>query len=102
MLISLLRGRSSGWLIVAGAAFVLFGAAGSRFSFGVFLNPMTEEFGWSRGSLSGALAVAGLATAFLRPVAGYLADRYDPAKMALLGMLVGRKKPIRSVIAKQQ
>ena len=86
MLISRLRGRSSGWLIVAGAALVLFGAAGSRFSFGVFLNPMTEEFGWSRGSLTGALAIAGLATAFLRPVAGYLADHYDPVKMALLGM----------------
>jgi len=86
MLIGRLRGHYSGWLIVIGAAFVLFGAAGSRFSFGVFLNPMTEEFGWSRGSLSGALAIAGLSTAFLRPVAGYLADRYDPVKMALLGM----------------
>jgi len=86
MLIDRLRGHYSGWLIVIGAAFVLFGAAGSRFSFGVFLNPMTEEFGWSRGSLSGALAIAGLATAGLRPVAGYLADRYDPVKMALLGM----------------
>jgi MFS family permease len=86
MLIGRLRGHYSGWLIVAGAAFVLFGAAGSRFSFGIFLNPMTEEFGWSRGSLSGALAIAGLSTAFLRPVAGYLADRYDPVKMALLGM----------------
>ena len=86
MLIGRLRGHYSGWLIVIGAAFVLFGAAGSRFSFGVFLNPMTEEFGWSRGSLSGALAIAGLATAGLRPVAGYLADRYDPVKMALLGM----------------
>ena len=63
----------------------MFGAAGSRFSFGVFLNPLTEEFGWSRSSLSGALAIAGLATAFLRPVAGWLADRYDPIKMALLG-----------------
>ncbi len=66
----------------------MFGAAGSRFSFGVFLKPMTEEFGWSRSSLSGALAIAGLATAFLRPLAGYLSDRYDPVKMALLGMLM--------------
>lgn len=79
-------GISPGWLVVIGAAFVMFGAAGSRFSFGVFLNPLTEEFGWSRSSLSGALAIAGLATAFLRPVAGYLSDRYDPVKMALIGM----------------
>ena len=78
--------RFSGWFIVAGAALVLFGAAGSRFSFGVFLTPLTEDFGWSRSSMSGALAIAGLATAFLRPVAGYLSDRFDPAKMALIGM----------------
>lgn len=67
---------------------MMFGAAGSRFSFGVFVKPMTEEFEWSRSSLSGSLAIAGLATAFLRPVAGYLSDRYDPVKMALLGMLM--------------
>lgn len=83
---SRVTGLSSGWLVVIGAALVMFGAAGSRFSFGVFLNPLTEEFGWSRSSLSGALAIAGLATAFLRPVAGYLSDRYDPVKMALVGM----------------
>jgi len=81
-----LAGASPGWLVVAGAALVLFGAAGSRFSFGVFLTPLTEEFSWSRSSMSGALAVAGLATAFLRPVAGYLSDRFDPVKMALMGM----------------
>ena len=68
---------------------MLFGGAGSRFSFGVFLKPVTEEFDWSRGSLAGALAIAGLATGALRPVAGMLADRYDPKKIAASGVLVG-------------
>lgn len=68
---------------------MLFGGAGSRFSFGVFLKPVTEEFDWSRGSLAGALAIAGLATGALRPVAGLLADRYDPKVVASLGVLVG-------------
>ena len=81
-------GLAAGWYIIIGAGLVMFGAAGSRFSFGVFLKPLTEDFGWSRGSLSGALAVAGLATAFLRPGAGWLADRYDPVKIALLGMVL--------------
>jgi len=68
---------------------MLFGGAGSRFSFGVFLKPVTEEFDWSRGSLSGALAIAGLATGALRPVAGMLADRYDPKMVAASGVLIG-------------
>lgn len=68
---------------------MLFGGAGSRFSFGVFLKPVTGEFEWSRASLAGALAIAGLATGVLRPVAGMLADRYDPKRVAATGVLIG-------------
>ena len=68
---------------------MLVGGAGSRFSFGVFLKPVTEEFDWSRGSLAGALAIAGLATGGLRPLAGMLADRYDPKVIAVSGVLIG-------------
>ena len=68
---------------------MLFGGSGSRFSFGVFLKPVTEEFDWSRASLAGALAVAGLATGGLRPLAGWLADRYDPKIVAGTGVLMG-------------
>jgi sugar phosphate permease len=68
---------------------MLFGGAGTRFSFGVFLKPVTEEFDWSRGSLAGALAISGLATGGLRPIAGMLADRYDPKIVAATGVLIG-------------
>lgn len=67
----------------------MFGGAGSRFSFGIFLKPITEEFDWTRGSLAGALAIAGLATGGLRPVAGMLADRYDPKTVAAIGVVIG-------------
>ena len=87
------RGRaiqiSPGWLVVAAAALVLFGGAGSRFSFGVFLRPLTEEFEWTRGSIAGALAVSGLSTALLRPIAGWLADRFDPKRVAVSGVAIG-------------
>ena len=63
-----------GWFVVAGCVLVSFGVAGGQFSFGVFLKPMTEEFGWSRGSLSLAFMISVL----LRPLAGYLANRYSP------------------------
>lgn len=72
-----------------GVAFILFGAAGSRFSFGVFLDPLTDEFSWSRGSISGALAAAGIATGLFRPIAGWLADRFDPIRVAMVGLVIG-------------
>ena len=65
-----------------------FGVAGGQFSFGVFLKPMTEEFGWSRGSLSLAFALTFMISGLLRPLAGYLADRYSPKTAVLSGVAV--------------
>ena len=72
------RNTYFGWFVVAGCVLVSFGVAGGQFSLGVFLKPMTEEFGWSRGSLSLAFALTFMISVLLRPLAGYLADRYSP------------------------
>ena len=77
-----------GWLVTFGCAFVVFGVAGGQFSFGVFLKPMTEEFGWSRATLSLAFGVTFMISGLLRPFAGYLADRYSPKWVALAGVLI--------------
>ena len=77
-----------GWFVVAGCVLVSFGVAGGQFSFGVFLKPMTEEFGWSRGSLSLAFALTFMISGLLRPVAGYLADRYSSKTAVLSGVAV--------------
>ena len=73
------------WTIVFGVGIVLFATAGGRFSFGVFLGPITEDFTWSRASVSGALALAGLITGIFRPIAGILSDRFHPKNIAILG-----------------
>jgi len=77
-----------GWFVVAGCVLVSFGVAGGQFSFGVFLKPMTDEFGWSRGSLSLAFALTFMISGLLRPLAGYLADRYSPKIAVLSGVTV--------------
>lgn len=82
------RNTYFGWFVVAGCVLVSFGVAGGQFSFGVFLKPMTEEFGWSRGSLSLAFALTFMISGLLRPVAGYLADRYSAKSAMLSGVAV--------------
>jgi sugar phosphate permease len=77
-----------GWFVVFGCAFVVFGVAGGQFSFGVFLKPMTEDFGWSRATLSLAFGVTFMISGLLRPLAGYLADRYSAKWAALCGVVV--------------
>ena len=37
-----------GWYVVATVIFIAFASVGARQSFGVFVLPMSEEFGWSR------------------------------------------------------
>ena len=77
-----------GWYVVIGSSLVFFGVAGSQFSFGVFLKPMTEEFDWSRTTLSLAFGTTFMLSGLLRPIAGYLADRYNPKTVALAGVVV--------------
>lgn len=46
-------------------------------AFSIFVHPMTDELGWSRGTLFGALAVRSLAMAVLAPFVGRLADNLE-------------------------
>ena len=87
-MISRLRNVYPGWYVVIGCSLVVFGVAGGQFSFGVFQKPMTEEFGWTRGGFSLALAISYVISGLLRPVAGYLADRYSAKWSALAGVVI--------------
>ena len=75
-----------GWFVVMGCSLVALGTAGTQFSFGVFLQPMTEEFGWSRSTLSLAFGITFMLSGLMRPLAGYLADRYSPKLVVLCGV----------------
>jgi sugar phosphate permease len=77
-----------GWFVVAASLLVSFGVIGSQFSFGVFMKPMTEDFGWSRATLSLAFGTTFMLSGLLRPLTGYLADRYSAKWVALSGVAI--------------
>ena len=77
-----------GWVVTFASAFIVFGASGSHFSFGVFLKPMSEEFDWSRAVLATAFGTTFMLSGLLRPVGGYVADRYSPKAVALVGIAI--------------
>src|SRR5574342_330025 len=65
-------------------------AYGAQFSFGVFFSALLEEFGWSRGALSGAFALYAFGYSGLAVVSGHLTDRWGPrAVIATGGVFLG-------------
>jgi MFS family permease len=55
------------------------------YTFGVFLTPLTLEFGWERGALSGAFSMTVLIVGGLGILAGGLSDKYGPR----IGVTIG-------------
>lgn len=66
------------WLIAGLASWLLLVATISPNTFGVFFKPISEQFGWSRGVVSGAYALRSIVAAILVAPAGYWSDRYGP------------------------
>jgi MFS family permease len=74
-----------GWVVVGTAFTVLLLAYGVQYSFGLFFTALTEEFGWSRASLSGVFSLYAAAYSFLGLVAGRLTDRWGPRAVVTMG-----------------
>jgi MFS family permease len=76
--------RTSGWVLL-GAALILALSLGIRHGFGLFLAPMSAEFGWGRGVFAFAIALQNLIWGLAQPFAGALADRFGAARVVALG-----------------
>jgi predicted MFS family arabinose efflux permease len=53
------------------------------YTFGIFLKPLSQEFGWSRQAISAAFGIAAMTVAVCSPVLGRLLDRYGPRRIIL-------------------
>ncbi|SHH07681.1 MFS transporter [Pollutimonas bauzanensis] len=76
--------RKSFWLML-GASLVLFFSLGIRHGFGLFLTPMSNEFGWGREVFAFAMALQNLAWGVAQPFAGALADRLGARQTVAIG-----------------
>ncbi len=73
--------------LICGAAILALNM-GTRQTFGLFLEPMTEEFGIGRGNFALAIAVQNLIWGLLTPFFGVLADRYGTGRCLVFGGVV--------------
>jgi sugar phosphate permease len=78
-----------GWVVLAClccAGFARQGPAVATFS--VFVEPLAQEFGWSRAAISGAVSLGGLLAAVVSPLIGPLLDRRGSRLVLCLAVLV--------------
>ena len=78
------------WAVVAASAFGLLLSLGTLllYTFGVFVLPLSREFGWSRTQLAFALAISQYTFAFCSPAWGLAVDRFGP-RPVLVGSVLG-------------
>lgn len=72
------------WVVLACAIAISAVSSGVRQSFGVFIDPLVEQYGWSRGSISAANSIMFLSSIAFLLIAGALADRVGARRIALV------------------
>jgi len=77
-----------GWYIVATCFFIGFLTVGSRNAVGIFIIPMSEEFGWSRTTISLAVALGFLVNGLTQPFLGHFFDKFGARRVILFGLVV--------------
>ncbi|WP_028240823.1 MFS transporter [Stutzerimonas azotifigens] len=76
--------RTSAW-VLASAALIMALSLGTRHGFGLFLPPMSAEFGWGREVFAFAIALQNLIWGLTQPFAGAIADRFGAARTVVVG-----------------
>jgi MFS family permease len=76
------------WMIIASCFVMLALGSSINFNFGIFLKPLSEEFGWARSSVSAGFSIfmiTGSASAIL---AGAMADKFGTRRIVIVGTLM--------------
>ncbi|MGH8750688.1 MAG: MFS transporter [Burkholderiales bacterium] len=76
--------RTPGVILFCGGM-ILALSLGIRHSFGLFLPPMTLEYGWGRETFAFAIALQNLVWGVTQPFSGAIADRYGAGRVLLVG-----------------
>jgi OFA family oxalate/formate antiporter-like MFS transporter len=59
--------------------------ANLQYGWTLFVNPMSEKFGWTKAAIQVAFTIFVLCETWLVPVEGYLMDRFGPRPVVLVG-----------------
>src|SRR5260221_10342960 len=61
--------------------------ANLQYGWTLFVNPISEKYGWTRAAIQVAFTIFVLTETWLVPIEGYLVDKYGPRPVVLFGGL---------------
>src|SRR5690554_7130204 len=79
--------RAGLWILVLSSV-ILALSLGVRHGFGLFLAPMSSEFGWGREVFAFAIALQNLIWGLVQPFTGAVADRFGARRVIVAGGLL--------------
>ncbi len=81
--------HASSWrtplLVLLTATVMIALSNGIRQTFGLYLLPMTGQFGWGRETFAIAIALQNILWGLAQPVTGMIADRYGTGRVVAVG-----------------
>jgi MFS family permease len=81
--------RYQGWCVVVASSVGLFFASSFFMTFALLLRPLSDEFSWSRESISYAFGAMTLSVALSTPLMGHLVDRRGPMWITGPSLMLG-------------
>ncbi len=83
------RGFFYGWWVVGATAGIVFLTGGTFFyGFSALFNPIIDEFGWSRASVSFAFSLRSEVGGIASPIVGYTVDRVGSRRLMMAGVVL--------------
>jgi cyanate permease len=79
--------RHYAWVVFGVAFFTLLAAAGFRSTPGVLIDPLHDEFGWSRGTVGAAVSVNLVLFGVIGPFAAALMSRYGLRRVVAIALV---------------
>jgi len=77
-----------GWFIVLATFIALMVLSIRNYSFGVFIDPLTKDFGWDRAPLTLVFSISLIVTSLFGIVSGRLSDKYGVKKLMGIGTIL--------------
>jgi len=76
------------WVAVATALIILVASASPLYIFSALIEPLEDEFGWSRVAIGAGPSIGALMFGLTTPIAGYLVDRVGVRRLLVVGVLL--------------